>query len=479
MKLKQLLFTLLATFASINAFADNICIDGIYYEFWGSQATVTYKNTIDDYPGIISNYKNGVVIPEEVKYNNKTYSVTSIGRQAFFLCSGLTSVTIPNSVTSIGSEAFLGCSNLTSVIIPNSVTSIGDRVFQGCSGLTSIAIPNSVTSIGEYAFQDCSALESVTIPNNVTTIGGSAFKECTNLKVIFNFKTEPVWIDNSTFDGVDKEKCILYVPDESVEKYQEAEVWKEFKQILPLSSLDNNIIQGDANGDSEVNVADIVEIVNFILGKPSAKFLETAADLNGDGEVNVSDIVKLVSIIMSANNVRQRSSMIESPDHDKLLLAESEDYALSLYLNNESGYVASQFDIRLSGGSSLENITLNSSRCNGHLMTYSEIGENFYRVVIYSPENRSFTGNNGELLKIKTAGTGDVEISNILFITSNQSEKTFSKLHYTATMIQTLETSEPMDVYSLDGRQIRKQVETTDGLKKGIYIINRQKIIIN
>ena len=111
-------------------------------------------------------------------------SVTSIGSYAFYYCSGLTSVTIPNSVTSIGSGAFYYCSGLTSVTIPNSVTSIDWYAFDGCSGLTTVTIPNSVTSIGDFAFYGCSGLTSITIPNSVTSIGGDAFYGCSGLTTV-------------------------------------------------------------------------------------------------------------------------------------------------------------------------------------------------------------------------------------------------------------------------------------------------------
>ena len=93
--------------------------------------------------------------------------VTSIGEDAFYNCSGLTSVTIPSSVTSIGSSAFSGCSGLKSITIPNGVTSIGIAAFFDCSDLTSITIPNSVTTIGEMAFEECNVLNSVTLPDNL------------------------------------------------------------------------------------------------------------------------------------------------------------------------------------------------------------------------------------------------------------------------------------------------------------------------
>ena len=111
-------------------------------------------------------------------------SVTSIGISAFDNCISLTSITIPEGVTSIGEYTFYNCTSLTSIEIPSSVTSIGRSAFSGCSGLTSIEIPNSVTSIGSYAFSRCSSLTSITIPEGVTSIGEYAFYNCSSLTTI-------------------------------------------------------------------------------------------------------------------------------------------------------------------------------------------------------------------------------------------------------------------------------------------------------
>ena len=184
-------------------------------------------------------------------------SVTSIGAYVFYLCSGLTSMSIGNSVTTISSHAFdeclalasvmiptsvanieegafRNCSALTTIDIPNSVTSIGESAFRSCTGLTSIAIPNSVTTIGNEAFAGCWVLSSIEIPNSLTSIGESAFSGCRVITSITNYATMPQVINASTFNDLNKYACTLYVPAESVEAYQTADVWKEFPHIQAI-----------------------------------------------------------------------------------------------------------------------------------------------------------------------------------------------------------------------------------------------------
>ena len=153
----------------------------IYYNYINNNTELEVTFCGSHYSSYSNDYQGNVVIPEEVTFMNRTRKVTSIGNFAFYYCTKLTSVTIPNSVTSIGESAFKYCSYLTSVTIGNSVTSIGESAFEFCSCLTSVTIPNSVTSIGNSAFANCSCFTSVTIPNSVTSIGSSAFSRCSYL----------------------------------------------------------------------------------------------------------------------------------------------------------------------------------------------------------------------------------------------------------------------------------------------------------
>ncbi|MCR5849454.1 MAG: leucine-rich repeat domain-containing protein [Bacteroidaceae bacterium] len=242
-------------------------INGIYYNFNGNEVEVTYQKYQNW--NYISDYSGSVIIPEYITCNGKTYSVTSISEYAFYGCSGLTSVTIPNSVTSIGDCAFLDCIGLTSVTIGNNVTSIGDGAFNSCTGLTSVIIPNSVTSIGCGAFTGCSGLTSVTIPNNVTDIGERAFEGCSGLTSV-TISNSLTSIDEYTFSGC-SDLTSVTIPN-SVTSIGEGAFY-------------------DCHSLKKVIVPDIVAWCSITFGDASANPLIFAQHLYSDEYTEIKDLV--------------------------------------------------------------------------------------------------------------------------------------------------------------------------------------------
>ena len=298
----KLVLIILVSMMGMNAYSYDACIDGIYFNFNGDNAIVTHQHPTNS----SNDYKGAVVIPSSVHYNSKDYSVTSIDEDAFNMCSGLTSITIPSSVTSIDENAFSGCSSLTTITIPSGVTSIGDYAFSGCTGLTTITIPNSVqtlgnnivsgcialnsievdagnsiydsrgncnaiiltatntliagckstvipntvTSIGFEAFYFCSSLTTITIPNSVLTIGNNAFHGCSGLTSVKLYAETPAPLLAGIFPTA--QPMTLYVPQGSKAAYQSASGWRNFRTIIEydpsftLTANDLKMEYGDA-----------------------------------------------------------------------------------------------------------------------------------------------------------------------------------------------------------------------------------------
>ena len=193
-----------------------------------------------------------------VDANNKTYDSRNncnaiIKTSSNELIQGCVNTIIPNSVTSIGNDAFFGCSGLISITIPNSVTSIGNSAFHNCKNLTNITLPNSVTDIRIYAFKNCSSLTSITIPNSVTSLGNYAFDKCNNLTSVKAEMSIPVTITQDVFSN--RANAILYVMQGCKAAYMAADYWKEFKEIV---EIDND------NEPSEIEITDISKIDNVI-----------------------------------------------------------------------------------------------------------------------------------------------------------------------------------------------------------------------
>lgn len=111
-------------------------------------------------------------------------SVKEIGQNAFTLCSELTSVSIPDGVEIIGRYSFRNCKKLESVELPNSVITLKQNAFVGCESLKTIKFSDNMTAIEEGTFADCKGIEFITIPENIQSIGKSAFSSCSSLKEI-------------------------------------------------------------------------------------------------------------------------------------------------------------------------------------------------------------------------------------------------------------------------------------------------------
>lgn len=276
-------------------------------------------------------------------------------------------------------------------------------------------------------------------------------------------------------------------------------------------------LKGDANGDGLVNVSDIVEIVNCIMGKTSRRFFKEAADMNEDNIINVTDIVQVVSLIMSSSENKTRSLNNNNSDYnlkkknaagitrtinfdiDNIDISPNTSKQIQINLENpDVRFTAFQFDLVLPEGISIDKsengnllASLNNERIDDHTLSVSDLGSNTYRFLSFSMTSADFKDQEGPLvyLTIKAAAdesynTKTASIKNQVFTTADgdqiyNEEFNFSIIVKDGTgVIKPNTESKTYDIFDLNGRKIKSKVKTTEGLSKGIYIINKKKNVV-
>ena len=240
------------------------------------------------------------------------------------------------------------------LIIPNEVTSIGKYAFYGCSGLASVTIPNSVTSIGNDAFAGCTGLSIVTIPNSVTTIGDNAFSNCSILNEVYSYITDPLHITMgyNVFSPYNSNRT-LYVPEGTFEVYSTYSRWSdyfgsivemEFEPTAIAESIQLNVTTAGLNEGATLLLTAMVQpedgtskIMNWASSNPSVATVDdnglvtthsvgtviitamttdgsnlsasctvtllpvgVKGDVNDDGRVNISDVSDLIDMLLGS-----------------------------------------------------------------------------------------------------------------------------------------------------------------------------------
>ena len=353
----------------------------------------------------------------------------SINSQAFKGCTGLTSVTLPNSVTRIGYEAFYGCTDLPSVTIPNSVTSIGDEAFSGCRGLPSVIIPNSVTEIGRSAFFGCTGLTSVTIGTSVSSIGDGAFFGCTDLKKVYSLNPAPPVINENTFSFYDAD---LFVPQGCLSAYKSAKGWSNFPNIKEIQET----IKAESISLNEhsvnLKIGETLSLTAKVL--PENVSTKTVAWSSNNPEVASVNDEGLVTALTAG------TAIISATTTDGTVLSDSATIAVStpasspslsvgnyicvngdivtvaLSLANKQEIGGFQTDFTVPDGFTVAlnskgkyDITLNAERCVDHVVTTNKLSAGSIRVLAYSPSAEPFIGESGEICYIKLVADEDVK----------------------------------------------------------------------
>lgn len=264
--------------------------------------------------------------------------VKKIGEEAFFNCESLTSIDLSQCpLEAVGMNAFVGCNSLVEAKLPGSLKKVTPYMFMNCSSLEKLVlpgraieinggaasgtaikkliIPNSVSKITYAAFANCKDLEEIQLPASLQTLGEKAFGKCSAVKrIIIDAATPPVGDLQGLLDLDSLKDVTLYVPAASVDKYKEAEGWKNFKNITSLKHYEFTLA---ADNDLETQITALGEdAVNSIY------YMKLKGDISENDLVFINSMPNLIELDMSELNPIDENSIlyewVPNPDQEDM-----------------------------------------------------------------------------------------------------------------------------------------------------------------
>lgn len=265
-------------------------------------------------------------------------SIKSIGKSVFYNCPGTLIINCNIIDASSAEDSPFRYSKFNKIVIGDKVTTISNYAFYECSYLTSLDIPNSVISIGNSAFYGCSSLNTITIGNGVTSIGEKAFANIPNLTDVYCYGDNPPTTQSNSFEGSYIQGVVLHVLADFVELYKNTGVWKIFKDIVPIyetplekcatptiafanGKLSFSCVTEGVEFVPSISLADIencegvdiFSVYRFSVYAKKEGYLDSdvasvnidlnklKGDMNNDGNISIADVVALVNIILGGS----------------------------------------------------------------------------------------------------------------------------------------------------------------------------------
>ena len=237
---------------------------------------------------------------------------------------------------------------------------------------------------------------------------------------------------------------------------------------------------GDVNNDGIVAVNDVVYVVNYILDDVAPDFHFLAADMDGNGSIFVNDVVLVVNTILGVSQTKAAYAPRYKSAYESLNGVSSSANAFDVSLSNASRYTAMQFDMELADGADIADIKV--SMPTDHSVAYRRIDDTTVRVVVTSLTNEALAEGTQLCISMKDAAGKTVAFTNGRAACNNGQMVGImpgsTVLDGTTGIDGVNAEFAPADVYSIDGRIVKKNATTLDGLQPGVYVVNGRKVVV-